>query len=99
MGSESVKLIEGQEITGVKVMKLKTFLHSYSCMVNDINILLIDCKSDYAETKIYIRNRKDFHDFIDTYGNSIVNEWKVSNGCGTPWICFSLMGLVKEQEQ
>lgn len=59
-------------------------------MVNDINIVLIECKSNYTETKKEIRNRKDFHDFIDTYGNSIVNEWKVSNGCGTSWIRFYL---------
>lgn len=77
-------------------MKLKTFLHSYRCMVNDINIVLIDCKSNYTETTIEIRNRKDFHDFIDTCGNSIVNEWMVSNGCDTPWIRFYLKELVKE---
>lgn len=94
---ETIKLLDGREITGVKVMKLKTFLHSYSCMVNDINIVLIDCKSDYTETRINIRNRKDFCDFIDTYGNSMVNEWMVSNGCGTPWIRFYLMELIKNE--
>lgn len=93
---ESVKLIEGQEITGVKVMKLKTFLQSYRCVVTDINIVLIDCKSNYTETLIKIRNRQDFRDFIDTYGNSIVNEWMVCNGCGIPWIRFYLIELVKE---
>ena len=96
--TECVKLLEGQKITGELTMKLKTFLHNYRCMVNDINIVLIDCKSDYDETRINIRNRKDFCDFIDTYGNSIVNEWMVCNGCGTPWIRFYLMELVKEQE-
>lgn len=33
--TECVKLLEGQNITGELTMKLKTFLHSYSCMVND----------------------------------------------------------------
>ena len=92
--TESIKLISGQEITGELTMKLKTLLHS--CNVDNINIALIDCKSDYAETRINIRNRKDFCDFIDTYGNSIVNEWMVCNGRGTPWIRFYLQNLVKE---
>ena len=94
--TESIKLISGQEITGVKVMKLKTLLHS--CAVDNVNIALIDCKSDYTETKINIRNRKDFRDFIDTYGNSIVNEWMVSNGCGIPWMRFYLQNLVTKDK-
>lgn len=78
-------------------MKLKTFLNSYSCMAKDINIVFIDCKSDYAETNIKIRNGKDFRDFIDTYGNSIVNEWMVCNSCGMPCVRFYLMELVKNE--
>lgn len=74
-------------------MKIKEILKD--CTVDNINIALINCEADYTEMKIKIQNKKDFRDFINVYGNSLVFEWKISNGCGIPWMRFALKKLVK----
>lgn len=95
---ETIKLLEGQEITGVKVMKLKTLLHS--CTVDYVDIVLYYYDTDRSIKQIEkeICNKKDFRDFIETYGNSVVSEWKISSEYGRQWLLFSLKKLVKEEK-
>lgn len=94
--TESIKLISGQEITGELTMKLKTLLHS--CTADNFNIVLIDCKHDYTETNIKIRNKKHFRNFIETYGNSVVSEWTIEKTFSHSWMRFYLKNLVKDEK-
>lgn len=97
--TESVKLLDGQKITGELTMKLKTLLHS--CTVDYVDIVLYYYDTDRTINQIEteICNRKDFHDFIETYGNSVVSEWKISSEYGRLWMLFSLQNLVKDEKQ
>lgn len=97
--TEGVKLFEGQKITGELTMKLKTLLHS--CTVDYVDIVLYYYDTDRTINQIEteICNRKDFHDFIETYGNSVVSEWKISSEYGRLWMLFSLQNLVKDEKQ
>lgn len=96
--TECVKLISGQEITGELTMKLKTLLHS--CIVDYVDIVLYYYDTDRSIKQIEkeICNKKDFSDFIETYGNSVVSEWKISSEYGRQWLLFSLKKLVKEEK-
>ena len=82
----------------VSTMKLKTLLHS--CTVDYVDIVLYYYDTDRTINQIEteICNRKDFHDFIETYGNSVVSEWKISSEYGRLWMLFSLQNLVKEEK-
>ena len=83
----------------VSTMKLKTLLHS--CTVDYVDIVLYYYDTDRTINQIEteICNRKDFHDFIETYGNSVVSEWKISSEYGRLWMLFSLQNLVKDEKQ
>lgn len=95
----TTELLEGQKITGELTMKLKTLLHS--CTVDYVDIVLYYYDTDRTINQIEteICNRKDFHDFIETYGNSVVSEWKISSEYGRLWMLFSLQNLVKDEKQ
>lgn len=88
--TEGVKLFEGQKITGELTMKLKTLLHS--CTVSYVDILLFyyDNKHIIKQIDIEIRNKKDFRDFIETYGNSVVYKWAIESEDGIPYMVFDL---------
>lgn len=92
--TESVKLLEGQKITGELTMKLKTLLHS--CTVDYVDIVLYYYDTDRTINQIEteICNRKDFHDFIETYGNSVVYKWAIESEDGIPYMMFDLKNLV-----
>lgn len=99
--TESVKLLEGQNITGELTMKLKTLLHN--CLVSDIDIIIAyhDADNTIKYMDIEIRNRKDFYKFIATYGNSVVNDWGITNGNGIAYLHLFLKNLVivKDEKQ
>lgn len=92
--TESIKLISGQNITGELTMKLKTLLHN--CLVSDIDIIIAyhDADNTIKYMDIEIRNRKDFYKFIATYGNSVVNDWGITNGNGIAYLHLFLKNLV-----
>lgn len=79
-------------------MRIKEILHS--CTVDYVDIVLYyydtDCSIKQIEKEIC--NKKDFRDFIETYGNSVVSEWKISSEYGRQWLLFSLKKLVKEEK-
>ena len=77
-------------------MKIKEILHS--CIVDYVDIVLYYYDTDRAIKQIEkeICNKKDFSDFIETYGNSVVSEWKISSEYGRQWLLFSLKKLVKK---
>lgn len=94
----TTELISGQNITGELTMKIKTLLQS--CKVNNVNIVLFSYshKPNYTveTTNIKIRSRNSFSEFIETYGESVVWEWKIVSENGIPCIIFDLENLVKE---
>lgn len=75
-------------------MKIKEILHS--CTVDYVDIVLYYYDTDRSIKQIEkeICNKKDFRDFIETYGNSVVSEWKISSEYGRQWLLFSLKNLV-----
>lgn len=94
----TTKLISGQKITGELTMKLKTLLHS--CTVSYIDIMLFYYGTDHIikQIDIEIRNKKDFRDFIDAYGNSVVYKWAIESVDGVPYMVFDLQNLVKDEK-
>lgn len=92
--TEGVKLLEGQKITGELTMKLKTLLHRCTVDYVDIVLYYYDTDRTINQIEVEILNRKDFRDFIEKYGNSVVSEWKISNEYGRQWMLFSLQNLV-----
>lgn len=82
-------------------MKLKTLL--CRCSVDYINIVLRYYVREFDEPDytmeqldIEISNRKDFNDFIATYGNSTVEDWTIESFDGIAYMIFDLKKLVKE---
>ena len=75
-------------------MRIKEILHS--CTVDYVDIVLYYYDTDRSIKQIEkeICNKKDFRDFIETYGNSVVSEWKISSEYGRQWLLFSLKNLV-----
>lgn len=90
----TTELISGRKIE--LVMNLKGLLHS--CTAGYIDILLFYYESEHTKIKIRkrkeIRKRKDFCDFIETYGDSVVNGWAIESENGIPCIIFDLENLV-----
>jgi hypothetical protein len=90
-------LISGQSISAIiPKMYIKTLLHS--CTVGYIDIILsyYDTDDTMKQIDIEIRSRKDFYNFIATYGNSIVDYWQIESVDGIPYMVFDLKNLVKE---
>jgi hypothetical protein len=52
--------------------------------VRDVGVEQID---------IEIRNRKDFYNFIETYGDSDVYDWTIESVDGIPYMIFDLKRL------
>ena len=82
-------------------MKIKTLLQS--CTVSYIDIVLISYyeptsyhEPHYRQIDIEIRNRKDFYDFIASYGNSDVFDWAIESVEGIPYMIFDLENLVEK---
>lgn len=82
-------------------MKLKTLLHR--CTVDYINIVLRYYVREFDEPDytmeqldIEIHSRDDFDNFIDVYGNSVVDEWTIESVDGIPYMIFDLKKLVEE---
>lgn len=94
--TESVKLFDVQKITCELVMNLKTLLQN--CTVDNINIVLINYKPDYTKIETKIRNKKQFRNFIETYGNSVVSEWTIEKTFSHSWMIFYLKNLVKDEK-
>ena len=94
----TTELISGQKITGELTMKLKTLLHSCTVDYVDIVIYYYDTDRSIKQIEKEICNKKDFRDFIETYGNSVVSEWKISSEYGRQWLLFSLKNLVKDEK-
>jgi hypothetical protein len=69
-------------------MKIKTVLHS--CKVSYIDIVL---RHFTEQIDIEIRNRKDFYNFIETYGDSDVYDWTIESVEGVPYLIFDLKRL------
>jgi hypothetical protein len=69
-------------------MKIKTLLHS--CKVSYIDIVL---RHYIEQIDIEIRNRKDFYNFIATYGDSDVYDWTIESVEGIPYLIFDLKRL------
>jgi surface protein len=87
-------VLEEQQITGELTMKLKTLLHRCTVDYVDIVLYYYDTDRTINQIEVEILNRKDFRDFIEKYGNSVVSEWKISNEYGRQWMLFSLQNLV-----
>lgn len=92
-------VVKNATTEGVSTMKLKTLLHS--CTVSYIDIVLYYYEPDYImkQIDIEIRNRKDFYNFITTYGNSVVYGWAIESVEGVPYMVFDLKNLVKDEKQ
>lgn len=76
-------------------MKIKEILKN--CTVDYIDIVLISYykpisyhEPNYRQIDIEIRNRKDFYNFIETYGNSEVFDWTIESVDGMPYMIFDL---------
>jgi hypothetical protein len=87
-------VLEEQQITGELTMKLKTLLHRCTVDYVDIVLYYYDTDRTINQIEVEILNKKDFRDFIEKYGNSVVSEWKISNEYGRQWMLFSLQNLV-----
>lgn len=94
--TEGVKLFDGQKVTCELVMNLKTLFHN--CLVSDIDIIIAyyDADNTIKYMDIEIRNRKDFYNFIATYGNSVVNDWGITNDNGIAYLYLYLKNLVNK---
>lgn len=82
-------------------MKLKTLLRR--CTVDYINIVLRYYVREFDEPDlsmeqidIEVFNRDAFDNFIDVYGNSVVEDWEIESENGSHYMVFNLKKLVEE---
>ena len=80
-----IKLLDGQVLTGMMVMRIKTLLHTFSTERLDIVL-----RYHSIGVKVEIFNRKDFDDFIEKYGNKDFIKWSIECGDGVPCVIFDL---------
>ena len=83
-------------------MKIKTLLKNCT-VVGWLNITLRYYVSEFDEPDlsmeqidIEVFNRDAFDNFIDVYGNSVVDDWEIESANGTTYMVFNLKKLVEE---
>ena len=83
-------------------MKIKTLLKNCT-VVGWLNITLRYYVSEFDEPDlsmeqidIGVLERDDFDNFINVYGNSLVDDWEIESGHGTTYMIFNLKKLVEE---
>ena len=82
-------------------MKIKTLLKN--CSISYLYITLRYYVREFDEPDlsmeqidIEVFNRDAFDNFIDVYGNSVVDDWQIESGNGTTYMVFNLKKLVEE---
>ena len=82
-------------------MKIKTLLKN--CAISYLYITLRYYVREFEEPDlsmeqidIELLHRDDFDNFIDVYGNSVVDDWQIESANGTHYMVFNLKKLVEE---
>lgn len=82
-------------------MKIKTLLKN--CAISYLHITLRYYVREFDEPDlsmeqidIEVFNRDAFDNFIDVYGNSVVDDWQIESANGSHYMVFNLKKLVKE---
>lgn len=82
-------------------MRIKTLLKN--CAMSYLYITLRYYVREFEEPDlsmeqidIEVFNRDDFDNFINVYGNSVVNDWQIESANETHYMVFYLKKLVKE---
>ena len=82
-------------------MKIKTLLKN--CSISYLYITLRYYVREFDEPDlsmeqidIEVFNRDAFDNFIDVYGNSVVDDWEIESANGTTYMVFNLKKLVEE---
>lgn len=70
-------------------MKIKEILKD--CTINPPNVFIYL----WNNIDIELFGENDFSNLIDTYGNSIVNDWSICNLDGNTYVFFNVKKLVK----
>lgn len=82
-------------------MKIKTLLKN--CSISYLYITLRYYVREFDEPDlsmeqidIEVFNRDAFDNFIDVYGNSVVDDWEIESSDGSHYMVFNLKKLVEE---